>query len=49
MYCINYHTMPWQGDFFFFAAYALYILYNIALYLKVQKSDTKIKKEPRVY
>lgn len=48
MYCINYHTMPWQGDFFF-AAYALYILYNIALYLKVQKSDTKIKKEPRVY
>lgn len=40
--------MPWQGDFFFFATYALYVVYNIALYL-VQKLDTKINKEPRVY
>lgn len=37
--------MPWQGDFFFFAAYALYILYNIALYFKVQKLDTKINNQ----
>lgn len=45
MYRIKYHTMPWQGDFFGGAAYALYVLYNIALYFKVQKLDTKINNQ----
>lgn len=42
--------MNWQGDFFFFlAAYAFYILYTIAPYIKVHKLDNKINKKPHVY
>lgn len=45
-YCIK----NWQGDFFFFlAAYAFYILYTIAPYIKVHKLDNKINKKPHVY
>lgn len=42
-------TLQWIDKEIFFAAYAFYILYNIAPYIKVHKSDNKISKEQNVY
>lgn len=46
MYELPYNALTRR---FFFLLLMLSVLYNIALYFKVQKLDTKINKEPRVY